>query len=242
MTHVVRGLLLLALASLIAKLLVSGQMAMYMSPALNPLTGGTGVVIAGMGVYELWLGGRTRAAVGTGAHGSLADQALTYLLVLVPVGLGLVTVPRALDSTALGGQDVSRVVIAFSPIPVASSVGPPAQPIEDVAGLFKYLRTAGEGGVGQPVHLVGMVARGDSLSSDQFVLLRYAIVHCVADAQPIGLLVRMPPAAADLTTNGWVEIDGTLESTEKGGAHLIGVLANRVAPADEPPEPYLQSL
>lgn len=242
MTHVVRGLLLLGVAGLIAKLLVSGQMALYMSPALNPLTGCTGVVLAGMGVFELWSCARASAAVGAGAHGSLADEALTYLLVLAPVGLGLLTVPHALDSTALGGQDVTRVVIAFSPTPVASSVGPPAQPIEDVAGLFKYLRTAGEGGVGQPVHLVGIVARGGSLSADQFVLLRYTIVHCVADAQPIGLLVRMPPAAADSTTNAWVEIDGTLASTEQGGAHLISVLATRVTPTDEPPEPYLQSL
>jgi len=92
------------------------------------------------------------------------------------------------------------------------------------------------------VHLVGIVARGGSLSADQFVLLRYTIVHCVADAQPIGLLVRMPPAAADSTTNAWVEIDGTLASTEQGGAHLISVLATRITPTDEPPEPYLQSL
>ena len=120
--------------------------------------------------------------------------------------------------------------------------GPPTQPIEDVADLFTYLRTAGEGGVGQPVHLIGVVARGSSLPADQFVLLRYTIVHCVADAQPIGLLVRLPPGAAESTTNAWVQIDGTLASTEQGGAHLISVLATRITPTDEPPEPYLRSV
>src|SRR5205823_3580129 len=71
MTHLVRGLLLLAVAGLIAKLLVSGQIALYMSPALNPLSGCAGVVLAGMGVFELWSGARATAAVGARAHGSL---------------------------------------------------------------------------------------------------------------------------------------------------------------------------
>ncbi len=240
--HLARGLLLVALAGLIARLLVTGQLALYMSPALNPLTGCTGVILAAMGAFELWSATRGGNAVDAGAHSAGLDEGLTYLLVLLPVGLGLLTVPRALDSAALGGQDASRVVIAYSPIPVSGPVVPPAQPIEDIASLFKYLRTAGEGGVGQPVHLVGMVARGESLSDGQFVLLRYTIVHCVADAQPIGLLVRTLPALSASTTNQWVEIDGTLASTDQGGSHLISVVATRVVPTDEPPDPYLQSV
>src|ERR671932_402037 len=125
------------------------------------------------------------------------------------------------------------------PRAVQSAAGPPEQPIRDVPDLFRYLRTAGEGGVGQPVHLVGMVAHGDSLAADEFVLLRYSIVHCVADAQPLGLLVQTPDASAGASSATWVEVDGTLASTQHGGAHLVSVIASRVSPTREPPDPYL---
>jgi uncharacterized repeat protein (TIGR03943 family) len=240
MRRFIRGLLLLATAGLIAKLLVTGQMVLYMSPAFDPLTATTGAVLAAMGAHELWSAVRSQPIV-AGHHGSSADDALSYLLVLVPVGLGLLTSPRALDQNALGGQDAARIVVAYSTTPASGSVSPPAQPIRDVADLFTYLRTAGEGGVGQPVHLVGMVARGDSLSADQFVLLRYSIVHCVADAQPVGLLVQMDGASGGSSAATWVEIDGTLASTQRGGAHLVSVIASRVAATSEPPDPYLQT-
>jgi uncharacterized repeat protein (TIGR03943 family) len=239
-SQLVRSLLLLAIAGVIFKLLASGQMALYMSPALDPLTAGTGVLLAGMGAHEMWSALRHRSNANATGHGLLADDALSYLLVLVPVGLGLFATPRALDANALGGQDAARVVVAFSTSLGSGVVAPPAQPIRDVADLFTYLRTAGEGGVGQPVHLVGMVARGDSLSADQFVLLRYSIVHCVADAQPLGLLVEMADASEPVSSASWVEIDGTLASTERGGAHLVSVFATRVAPTREPANAYLQ--
>jgi uncharacterized repeat protein (TIGR03943 family) len=196
---------------------------------------------SGTGAHERWWAMDGRPGAESSRHGSRLDEALSYALVLLPVGLGLLTAPRALDPNALGGQDATRVVVAYSSTPPSGSVGPPVQPIRDVADLFSYLRTAGEEGVGQPVHLVGMVARGDTLSADQFVLLRYSIVHCVADAQPLGLLVEMPDESQGVSTAAWVEVDGTLASTQRGGAHLISVLARRVAPTSEPPDPYLQT-
>lgn len=241
MSQLVRGLLLLALAGLIARLLISGQMVLYMSPAFDPLTAATGAILAAMGTHELWLALRAGSGAASIRHGSRLDEALSYGLMLLPVGLGLLTTPRALDPNALGGQDATRVVVAYSPTPPSSTVEPPVQPIRDVADLFRYLRTAGEGGVGQPVHLVGMVARGETLSVDQFVLLRYSIVHCVADAQPLGLLIDLPETSDGVSTAAWVEVDGTLASTERGGAHLISVVARRVTPTAEPPDPYLQT-
>jgi uncharacterized repeat protein (TIGR03943 family) len=225
---------------LIWKLLWTGQMAFYLSPAFDPVSVVTGFVLAGMGGFELW--SATRGSVASAAHGSSAtDQALTYLLVALPIALGLGFAPRALDAGALGGQDVTRLVVAFSPTPASGPVVAQLHPIQDVPHQFAYLRSAGESGVGQPVHLDGIVVRGDSLPADQFVLLRYSIVHCVADAQPVGLLVHLPPGMA-ATSNDWVEVDGALSSSSRDGASLISVVATRVMATNEPPFPYLQSL
>jgi uncharacterized repeat protein (TIGR03943 family) len=194
-----------------------------------------------MGAHELWSAAGQWSRAGPNHHGSLTDEALSYLVVLVPVALGLLVVPRALDPNALGGQDAARIVVAFSATPASSVAEPPSRPIRDVGDLFAYLRTVGEAGVGQPVHVVGMVARDDSLSMDQFVLLRYSIVHCVADAQPLGLLVQVPEASGGASAATWVEIDGTLASTERSGVHLISIIASRVVATSEPPNPYVQT-
>jgi uncharacterized repeat protein (TIGR03943 family) len=94
--------------------------------------------------------------------------------------------------------------------------------------------------VGQPVRVVGMAVSDASLAPDQFVLLRYTIVHCVADAQPIGLLIQA--AEAPPSNGGWVVIDGVLTVSPSQTGRLVSVRAARVLPTDEPAEPYLWNL
>jgi uncharacterized repeat protein (TIGR03943 family) len=231
----VRGALLVGLALVIAKLFATGQMVFYMSPALDPLTALAAVLLGIMGILELR--GAARAA---GDESMSVDQALTFALVLVPMLLGLMVAPRALGSAALGGESASELVIAF-----ASGAGPradatPSAPIQDVSDLLAFLRRVGDGGVGQPVHAVGLVSRSADLAPNEFVLLRYVIAHCVADARPVGLLVVGPGAAA-WTTDQWVEIDGSLARRERDGAGLVTIVADRIGPTDEPTNPYLQA-
>jgi uncharacterized repeat protein (TIGR03943 family) len=115
----------------------------------------------------------------------------------------------------------------------------PRQPIADVGDLLSYLRVAGEGGVGQPVHARGLVARSDDLPPNEFVLVRYAIVHCVADAQPLGLLVVAPSDIGGLSTDQWVDVSGTLASEPRDGDHLVGIHAAQIVSTQEPSEPYI---
>jgi uncharacterized repeat protein (TIGR03943 family) len=228
-----RGVLLLALAGLICKLLLTGQMALYMSPALDPLSVLAALVLAVLGAVELWSARR----VSTLRRSS--DELLTYVPVAALLGAGAFVTPRALDSTALGGMQPARAVVAYSAV-AGSAAQPPTSAITDLPDLFKYLRTAGESGVGQPVRVVGMAVPDASLAPDQFVLLRYTIVHCVADAQPIGLLIEAsetPPSSG-----GWVVVEGVLAVSPSQSSRLVSVRATRVLPTDEPAEPYVWNL
>jgi uncharacterized repeat protein (TIGR03943 family) len=107
--------------------------------------------------------------------------------------------------------------------------------------LLAYLRQAGETGVGQPVRAIGLVARDDGLGSDEFALLRYTIVHCVADAQPIGLLV-LAPDGRQLPVDQWVEVEGRLVTREKGGERMVAIQAATITPTEEPRNPYLSGI
>jgi putative membrane protein len=236
--RLVRAALLLGFAALIGKLFAAGEMVKYMTPALDPLTALTGVVLAVMGAMELRGGGDAGEADGRHPGGAL-DRALTYGLVLVPLALGLLVTPRALGSGALGGESVAGLLLIFAPGAAAPGAAPPpARPLADVPDLLAYLRQAGIGGVGQRVRATGMVARSDALGADELVLLRYAIAHCVADARPLALLVagaHAPGSAPDQ----WVEVEGVLAAREREGDRLVTIVAERVTPVEEPRNPYL---
>jgi len=237
--RLVRAALLLGFAGLIGKLFATGEMVKYMTPALDPLTALTGVVLAVMGVMELGGGGDAGEADGRPAGGAL-DRALTYGLVLVPLALGLLVTPRALGSGALGGESVAGLLLIFAPGSAAPGTAPPpARPLADVPDLLAYLRQAGSGGGGQRVRVTGMVARSDALGTDELALLRYAIAHCVADARPLALLVVAGVHTPGSAPDQWVEIEGVLAAREREGDRLVTIVAERVTPVEEPRNPYL---
>lgn len=239
--HLLRGVLLLGFAGLIAKLFMAGEMVKYMAPALDPLTALTGVVMAVMGVMEL--AGGWHHAHGHGHQADAIEQALTCVLVLLPIGLGILVTPRALGAGALGGESVERLLLAYAPGPAPSpGATPPApsRPITDTAGLLAYLEQSGVSGVGQRVRVAGLALRGEGLGEREFALLRYSIVHCVADARPLALLVVAsgdPPVAADQ----WVEVEGVLGVSEREGSRLVTIVADHARPIPEPANPYLGS-
>jgi len=230
--HLLRATALLGIAVLIAKLFATGQMVLYMSPSLDPLTLGTGVVSACLGIWELRAAFHRPGPIG----GSSVDNALTVGLVLLPVALGLLITPRALDSSALGGEDLSRLVLVYPSQP-GSQMARVLAAGEEPPELFAFLRRAGAQGIGQQVRVAGLVARGDSLVAGEFMLLRYSVVHCVADARPIGVLVLAD--ASPWHTDEWVEIDGSLDLRQQNGDHLVTVRASTIRPIREPPNPYL---
>ena len=282
-----RAMCLLAFALLIAKLLATGQMVKYMTPALDPLSAATGALLAAMAVAEILAvarrsgGGdaalpprapseqaigmaapperpplrtrgpgeaRTAATPGTedghATHGAGGiELALTSLLVLAPVVLGLVVTPRALGSGALGGEQVNRLLLTFATGDDAGrSAGALASaaevPLDDLGALLAHLRRLGEGGVGQRVRVTGMAARSDALAPNELALLRYAIAHCVADARPLALLV-VGAGALDLAEDQWVEVEGVVAVRQREGDRLVAVVAERITPIDEPVNPYL---
>jgi uncharacterized repeat protein (TIGR03943 family) len=235
-----RAALLMAFGVVIAKLLVTGQMHYYLSAGLDWLSVVTGALLAFMGALQLRRSLQTRGGKSVGIDGMV-----TLGVLAVPLLFGLAYTPHALSSAALGGTPAAQLVLAFDAGPPASPDAAPPAPrraIEDVADLLGYLRQAGQTGVGQHVRVRGLVAHDDGLAADQFVLLRYSIVHCVADAQPLGFLVLNAPRSTDSwLSDQWVEIEGTLATQSRGGDRLVAIQADQIRPSEEPLEPYVSA-
>jgi uncharacterized repeat protein (TIGR03943 family) len=247
-----RAALLLASAALIGKLFVAGEMAKYITPALDPLTALTGAVFAAMGVMEGWRALHTRADRDAVAihnvehadegHGMLEatlERGLTYAVVLVPIVVGLALAPRAMGTSALAGERVTRLLLTFGASPQGASHPPkPDESLDDTGSVLTYLRRVGDAGVGQSVRVTGMVMTSDALEAREFAVLRYAIVHCVADARPVALLV-VAPAPVNMQSDQWVQVEGELSSRAREGERLVTIVARRITPVAEPNNPYL---
>ena len=241
-TRLVRAALLAGFGFLILKLLATGQMPKYMSSSLDPLMAATGLVMIGLGVAEGLAGGAARAAEVEAAHPPSednADQALTYGLVGAMLLFGLLVPPRALGTAALAGEDLANYLLAFDPrvAPKPPGEALPGKPIEDVGELTAYLGRVGEGGVGQRVRVTGLVSKSGGLQPGEFPLLRFVILHCVADARPVGFLVVNAPDRPDL--DQWVRIEGTVAVRERLGDRLLAIEATSIVPIGEPADPYL---
>lgn len=237
MIRVARGALLLATAVMIVKLLVTGQLHYYLTPSFDWLSVLTALALAVLGAAEL------RGANGTDRAVEL-DALVTLGLLAVPVVVGFTLTPHALGIAGLGGAPVSRLAVAYPDVPDASAssasrttAAPPGKPIADVADALSYIRSAGQAGVGQHIHARGLLARSQDLPANEFVLVRYTIVHCVADAQPIGLLVQFDGALPP--EDHWVEVDGTLASESVADVPRIAIQAQQLLSSSEPTDPYI---
>ena len=159
-------------------------------------------------------------------------SALAVVAVAVPVVAGLVFTPGALGSRSLdldraSALDTLRFDVAdLQPDPAQRNVFQWAYALEyeDRAAL-----------VGQAVDVIAFVYRPEGTPPDRFQAARFVVACCVADATGYALPVRWP-AAADLTDDSWVRVEGAV-ATGPDGALIIDAAA--VTPVDPPSSPYI---
>ncbi|MCI0394278.1 MAG: TIGR03943 family protein [Chloroflexi bacterium] len=171
-------------------------------------------------------------------HGRL--NWLGFLLVLLPLVLGWLVPPQPLGASAVGNREVN--------VGSLSSVAPPRN--DDRMGLV-----AGEKNIldwlhaiqqtsdpsalaGQEVHVIGFVYRDDRFAANQFLVGRFIVSCCVADASPVGLIVEWPDAAS-LPADQWLEVTGRFTVGTFSGVTLPILTPDEVKRIEPPAQPYL---
>jgi putative membrane protein len=91
---------------------------------------------------------------------------------------------------------------------------------------------------GRPIQLKGFVYKEEGFQPNQLVISRFLITHCVADASIVGFLSEFQEASK-LSSDTWIEAEGTLDVTKYHGTKLPIIKINSWKKIDEPKEPYL---
>jgi uncharacterized repeat protein (TIGR03943 family) len=174
-----------------------------------------------------------------GGHNAAKIRWGLFLLAL-PVLLGMLIPARPLGASAVANKGLlTTAPRSTRPVDSRLLLEIPAgnRSLLDWLLLVQALPDPGEIS-GEPVDVVGFVFRPPELQADQFLVGRFAMTCCVADAYAIGMLVHKP-AVQDLPENGWVRVQGRLELYETEQGPRASIRAEKVTPVGEPAQPYL---
>jgi putative membrane protein len=219
------GVVLGAWAALFWFLLITGRSALYLSSR-------TAWVVP-MGAVALTVAavGRTATARAARAEPLPRRTAWGLGLILLPVVLVLVLPPAALGSyaasrrSAVGAGVVPAADLSTGEITLVNVAAATWSP-EAMRQLVSR--------AGAPVSFEGFVTRREGTPADEFVLTRFMVSCCVADALSVQVrVVGAPPGPFE--QDQWVRVTGHLYPIE--GEFLVD--ASTVEAIPRPAEPYL---
>ncbi len=155
------------------------------------------------------------------------------LLVLAfPLLIAIVIPSRSLGIEAVNGG------VSLSPVGVAGLARSPLDR-NILDWLREFDRAASPAQFnGSPVDVIGFVYREPAHPQDGFMLARFTMSCCVADAFPIGMPV-IGTGAAGYAAGEWLRVQGQLKASSFGADRLPVVFAEAIERVDEPRQPYL---
>lgn len=161
------------------------------------------------------------------------------LIVALPVVLGLLIPARPLGVSAIAnkGVNTNAPIAAGSSVSVTLSLAPENRTVLDWVRVFNY-ESDPTVFAGQPADVVGFVYHDPRLPEGQFLVGRFALNCCVADATAIGMAVVWP-AEDNLADNSWVRVRGAVQAATLNGKPLPLIYAASVEQVAEPEQPYL---
>ena len=156
------------------------------------------------------------------------------LIVAFPLLLALLVPSRSLGIEAINGG------VSLSPVGVSSASAFSRDPIDRnvLDWLREFDRAAPATFNGLPADVVGFVYREPAFGADDFMVARFTMSCCVADAFPIGMPVRSDDATA-FAAGDWIRVTGSLKAAEFDADFLPVLLAESIEAVDEPEQPYL---
>ena len=161
--------------------------------------------------------------------------------------LGIVAIPLLIatfvPSQPLGAEAVSGGISLepISGVNVAASFSIPPEDRNILDWLRTFNQTENPAELdGLPVKVIGFVYREAGMEATQFMVARFTLSCCVADALAIGLPVELDNAA-EFADGIWVQIEGELQAGQFRGDLMPTIRPTSIEEIEAPKNPYLYS-
>ena len=223
------GILLFAVAALLFVRTASGQMALYIHPRYEVLMYACGAVLFALAIICMTM------------PIPIPRHSIQFLLIPVLFGLGIA--PRALGADAIGHQGTAFNQIAQRPQATTAN----ASAVDTTQwNIYEWAVAASIDSLalkGKPVQIDGFVVRNPAmqLANNQFLLARYVLTCCVADAGGVGMHVQWANSTS-YHSDQWVHVEGVIDVYDVNGVMQPLVIARTVTQITAPPKPYIVPL
>lgn len=176
-------------------------------------------------------------------HGHDHSHALSwsgFLLISLPIILGLLVPPRPLGVAALQNREISAGGLnSVLPAAVGSSLVQESseRTILDWVLAFHQGERPAET---DTADVVGFVYLDDAADEAEFTLTRFVVGCCAADAMAVGLPVSLAadlPSGGELEEGQWVRVVGQFAAST--GNSIPVLVAEQLEAVPEPNQPYL---
>jgi putative membrane protein len=233
-----KALLLILMAIFFADKLVSGKLFYYIGPRFSWLSlAAVAMFIILAGSYNL-VGERHDEGGHDHQDGHRGKAPVGPLLITaLPLILGTVIPPSPLGASAVATRSAANITATIGGGGQALTIEPAERSVLD------WVRTMNADPApaalnGERADVIGFVYRDARFGKDQFLLARFTITCCVADAMAIGLVVQSPEAG-QLIADSWVRVRGAFAEGKLDDEATPILVAEDVAPVQLPEQPYL---
>ncbi len=173
-------------------------------------------------------------------HGSAPSWRILALVAL-PLVLGLATPPKPLGASAIGTSGISTSYSGIQGSGGGSTqltMASTERNVLDWVRAFNNSNNVNEFN-GQSADVIGFVYRDVRFKDPtQFMVARFIVSCCVADASALGVTVQAD-GADKLVQDSWVHIKGKFVVQTLDGTPTPVLVADVVEPTNQPDHPYL---
>ncbi|MDX2228069.1 MAG: TIGR03943 family protein [Leptolyngbyaceae cyanobacterium bins.349] len=221
---------------------MTGKLYLLIHPNYMGLTVAAGIgllALAGWRALAIVRQSSRRSANGELSHITLLPTGWSSTLLLATAIFGLVITPRAFTSqTAIhrgvkDGPTLTRV----KPQAFRGSTSSEDKSIIDwVRTLTVYPEPDAYNG--QKVKVQGFVIHPTNLPDQYFLISRFILTCCAADAYPVSLPVKLTTSRTTYPPDTWLEIEGQMITETLAGKRQLVIRATAMKQIDEPKNPY----
>ncbi len=172
-------------------------------------------------------------------HNPLLPRQLTTGLLLAVAVFGLIYSPRPFNSQTAFQRGITDVLgqTRSRPQRFIVSTKPADRTIVDwVHTLNVYPEP--DAYTNQPVKVTGFVTPMPGWPDHMFMISRFVLTCCAADAYPVGLAVELPAGTTPPQPDSWLEVTGQITTVSLDGKRQVAIGAARLTPIPEPRTPY----
>lgn len=199
------------------------------------------LALAGWKGWELWRRSRSARPRLEVDHSPMLPKGWGSVILLVVALIGFLITPRAFASQTAMQRGVTDTLGNTQVQPQAFSGA--SKPEE--RNLIEWMRTIQtypepDAYTGQAVKLKGFAFHPENLPAQYFLITRFTITCCAADAYPVSLPVKLRQGdRRNYPVDQWFEVEGVMmtETLTDGHRQLV-IDASSVRPVEEPDNPY----